>query len=98
LFPGKGSINANGPLVSDEIGIAGSATLATLKPRLDGRAISSTAGTVFLVQDGLNDAGMLIHYVNSDNDEVAEAGEVTLIATFTGGLPDMDQIILVGMR
>lgn len=97
LFPGKGSINANGPLVSDEIGIAGSATLATLKPQLDGRAISSTAGTVFLVQDGLNDAGMLIHYVNSDNDEVAEAGEVTLIATFTGGLPDMDQIILVGM-
>ncbi|WP_306392877.1 DUF4214 domain-containing protein [Telluria beijingensis] len=94
-LPGKGTINSNSVLASDGFGVAGSATLATLKPYLDGRAISADAGTVFLVRDGL-DAGMLIHYVNSDGDEIAEAGEITLLATFTGGLPDLDQIVLIG--
>ncbi|WP_208279234.1 DUF4214 domain-containing protein [Massilia oculi] len=92
LYPGLETFISSGALVSDELDVASSATLATLNLQYQGRLISEDAGLLFLAQDGHTGNGMLMHYVNRDSNETVDPGEVTLIATFVGGVPDYSQI------
>ena len=70
--------------------------MSTLKLELD-NVVVGAGGALVLVRDGDNAAAMLLYYDDRDGNALADADEITLLATFSGGVPGFQQIDLIGM-
>ena len=90
------TIQAHGPLSTAELQYDNSFTMSILKMELD-NVVVGAAGALVLVRDGDNDAAMLLYYNDKDGNALADADEITLLATFSGGVPGFQQIDLIGM-
>lgn len=89
-------IETNGLIASDELDSAGSDTLATLNAHLDIAALQQDEGVLVLAHDQGGTGGALLYVTDLDGSGDIDAGEVELIAMFAEGVPEMEQIILVG--
>ncbi len=90
------TIQALGPLSTAELSYENSPTMSTLKLELDGVVVGA-GGALVMVRDGDNDAAMLLYYNDKDGNALADANEITLLATFSEGVPGFPQIDLIGM-
>lgn len=71
-------------------------TLATLNAALDVRQFVLGDDLLILVQHILHtDSAALLYYRAGDNDGIIDADEITFIATFNGGAPFFNDILLV---
>lgn len=86
-----------GGFVSDELNLAGSATLLNLNLHLDVTGAIQGDSALILVKELSGRGGALLQYVSANDNGVVDAGEVTLVAVFTQGVPDIAQITLVGV-
>jgi len=89
-------IETAGLIASDELLTAGSDTLATLNAHLDISALEQDEGLLILAHDQGGSGGALLYFVDLDNNGEIDADEVELVAMFADGVPDMEQVILVG--
>ena len=89
-------IETDGLIANNELDMAGSDTLATLNTHLDISALADDEGLLILAHDKDGSGGALMYFVDADNSGDIGAGEVELIAMFADGVPDMEQVILVG--
>ena len=94
-------IETAGLLASGELGLAGSDTLVTLNAHLDVSGLHAGDGLLILAQNqGQNQyeaGGALMFFVDKNDDGDIDAGEVELIAMFTGGVPETGQVQLIGL-
>lgn len=90
------TIEALGPLSTAELSYNNTTTMSNLKLELD-NVVVGAAGALVLVRDGGNDAAMLLYYNDKDGNALADASEITLLATFSEGVPGFQQIDLIGM-
>ncbi|MDY0978184.1 DUF4214 domain-containing protein [Massilia sp. CFBP9012] len=90
-------IETLGPFVSDELNLAGSATLLNLNNHLNVTGAQKDDSALILVKALEGRGGALLHYTSADNNGVVDANEVTLIAVFTQGVPEISQITLIGI-
>lgn len=59
-------------------------------------AIAQDDHLLILVRDDVEDAGVLLLYRNLDGSGTIEGNELTTIALFNDGIPDTDDIVVVG--
>jgi len=91
-------IETTGPIASGELFKEGSATLQTLNDHLIMTPTQYDTALI-LVHDvsEFGKGGALLHYTALNENGKIDAGEVSLIAMFSDGVPEMNQITLVGL-
>ncbi|WP_306392879.1 DUF4214 domain-containing protein [Telluria beijingensis] len=89
-------IETEGLIASDELDVAGSDTLATLNAHLNISALADDEGLLILAHDKDGSGGALMYFLDLDDNGAIDAGEVELVAMFAEGVPNMEQVILVG--
>lgn len=90
-------LETNGILSSSDILDANSATLDTLRDRLDVSGVGLDDGLLILARDVNGSGGALYFFIEIVANGEIDAGELEVIALFADGMPTMDQIALVGL-
>ncbi|WP_137175629.1 DUF4214 domain-containing protein [Massilia sp. HP4] len=90
-------IETFGILGSNDLDQLGSPTLGTLGTRIDASEMAAGGKLLILAKDMNGTGGALYYYSEVDGNGLIDAGEVSVIALFTDGMPEMQQIELVGL-
>ena len=90
-------IGTLGILGSNDLDTPDSATLETLNVSIDASGMQAGDNLLILARDMNSYGGALYYYSEANGNGQIDAGEVQVIALFTDGMPEMDQIELVGL-
>lgn len=90
-------LETDGILSSSDIFAGNSATLDTLRDRLDVSGMVQDDGLLILARDVNGSGGALYYFTEIVDNGQIDAGELGVIALFADGVPEMAQIGLVGV-